>query len=1048
MINLTAYAFKYQRLVLAGVLIVIGMGIALLQNYPAQEDPPIKVREAIVSAYFPGMSPERIESLITRPLEEKIREIPEVQRIISTAFTGGTVISVKLYDRYAQLGPIWQTLRNKMADARGSLPNGVVGPSVNDEFGNVAIATLAITSSGFDMVETRQVAIALREQLNAIPGVRRIEVHGLPTERIFLEASPAKLSQLGLSVFDVMQTLQSQNVVLPGGQVTADKMTVNLEPSGNFASLKDIEQSPILLPKTGQAIALSDIFSVRRAFVEPPTTGALYNNQVALVLAISMVEGGNVVDLGNSLKTKFEQLKREIPLGFALDFATFQPDVVTHLISDVTRTLYETLGIVLIIVVLFLGMRTGLIVGTIVPLTMLMSLIIMSLMDIELQRVSIAAMIIALGLLVDNGIVIAEDIMRRLAAGEDRQQACINAGKSLATPLLTSALTIVFAFMPLLLADDQTGEYVRSLAQVTSIAILSSWLLSLVFTPLVCYHFMKLGSNHYPQESKEQYETRFYKVYRSLLEWTLHHRIIFLGLVSAAFVTAVLGFGLVPKQFFPNSERNQFMVVVNLPAGSPYSETEKAIKGIGAWLLDKTANPELSSVMSYIGYGGPRFVLAMAPVAAGPHRGYMVVNVPFGTDTNVLVNRTRNYLLANYPELRGEVKKFWLGGSETGLIELRISGLDTTTLKGIAEQVKQAMRQLPGTIDVKDDWENRTWKLVVKIDQALARRAGVTSADVSNSLNASLSGTTISVFRDNDQSIPIVLIGKEEDSISYDRIKTLNVFSFNGQVSVPLTQVAELIGVPQDGAIRRRNGVRTVSVSGKSLDLHASDLVRALRPALDRIVLPEGYRLGVGGELETSGNAQGALVKFLPMAFGAILLLMLWQFSSFRKVLIIAITIPLCLIGAVVGLLVSQATFGFMSIMGLLALAGIITNNAVLLLERIEDERNEGLAHYDAVVMASLKRLRPIVMTKLTCILGLVPLMLFGGELWYAMAVVIIGGLALGTVLTLGVIPVVYSVLFRVKVQAQALHPSTYSGQNSSMVSAVAGVPPNPNVEN
>lgn len=1047
MINLSAHAFKNQRLVLAGVLIVIVMGIALLQNYPAQEDPPIKVREAIVSAYFPGMSPERIESLITRPLEEKIREIPEVQRITSTAFTGGTVISVKLYDRFSQLGPYWQTLRNKMADARGSLPDGVVGPSVNDEFGNVAIATLAITSTGFNMVETRQVAIALREQLNAIPGVRRIEIHGLPREQIYLEASPAKLSQLGLSLGDVLQTLQRQNVVLPGGQVSVDKMTVTLEPSGNFASLGDIEQSPILLPKTGQAIALSDIFSVRRAFLEPPATGALYNNQVAVVLAISMVDGGNVVDLGKSLKTRVEQLKRDLPLGFALDFATFQPDVVTHLISDVTRTLYETLGIVLIVVMLFLGMRTGLIVGTIVPLTMLMSLITMSLMGVELQRVSIASMIIALGLLVDNGIVIAEDIMRRLAAGEDRQQACIKAGKSLATPLLTSALTIVFAFMPLLLADDQTGEYVRSLAQVTSIAILSSWLLSLVFTPLVCFHFMKL-SPHHQQASSEQYDTRFYRAYRSLLEWILLHRLLFLGLVSAAFVTAVLGFGLVPKQFFPNSERNQFMVLVNLPAGSPYSETDKAIKGIDAWLLDKKANPELSSVMSYVGYGGPRFVLAMAPVAAGPHRGYIVVNVPLGTDVGALVNRTREHILANYPELRAEVKKFWLGGSETGLIELRIAGPDATTLKGIAEQVKQAMRQLPGTIDVKDDWENRTWKLVVKIDQALARRAGITSADVARSLNASLSGTAISVFRDNDQGIPIVLMGKEKDPMSYDRIKTLNVFSSNGQVSVPLTQVAELIGVPEDGAIRRRNGVRTVSVSGKSLHLHASDLVRALRPALDQIVLPDGYRLGVGGELETSGNAQGALVKFLPIAFGAILLLMLWQFSSFRKVLIIAITIPLCLIGAMVGLLVSQATFGFMAIMGLLALAGIIINNAVLLVERIEEERHEGLAHYDAVVMAALKRLRPIVMTKLTCILGLVPLMLFGGELWYAMAAVIIGGLALGTVLTLGVIPVFYSVLFRVKAQAHALHPSMPSRQNSSVAPAAAGVTPNPNLEN
>jgi multidrug efflux pump subunit AcrB len=1030
-VNFTGASFRNPRLVVAGILLIVVLGVSLFLNYPAQEDPPIKVREAIVSASFPGLSPERIETLITRPLEDRIREIPEVQRITSTAFTGGTVISVKLYDRYFDLGAYWQTLRNKMADARSSLPQGTIGPLVNDDFGNVAIATLAITAEGFGMDEMRQVALTLRDQINTVPGVRRIEVHGLPREQIYLEASPSRLSQLGLSLGDVLQTLQRQNIALPGGQVIAGQVTVTLEPTGNFASVGEIEKVPLLVPKTGQALALGDVFRVRRGMAEPRSTGALFNNRPAIVLAISMVDGGNVVDFGKALRAKVTQLKGELPLGFTTDFATFQPDVVTHLISEVERTLYETLVIVLMVVMAFLGLRSGIIVGTIVPLTMLMSLIVMSLMHIELQRVSIASMIIALGLLVDNGIVIAEDIMRRLAAGEERRQACIAAGRSLATPLLTSALTIVFAFMPLLLADDQTGEYVRSLAQVTSIAVLSSWLLSLTFTPLVCYRFMKVDAGHHAAESDAHYDTRFYRGYRRVLELILRRRAPFLAVVAAAFVLALYGFTRVPQQFFPNSERNQFMVLVNLPAGAPYTETERAIRGIDAWLLDKRANPEVTSVVSYVGYGGPRFVLAMAPVAGAPHRGYIVANVPVGTDVDLLVARARSHILSNYPQLRAEVKKFWLGGSETGLVELRITGLEATVLKGLAEQVKQIMRRLPGTVDVKDDWENRTWKVVVDIDQALARRAGITSADVAYSLNASLSGMPVSVFRDADQSIPIVLQGREDEQITYDRLKTLNVFSANGQVSVPLTQIAELVGVPQDGAIRRRNGVRTVTVSGKNLDLHASQLVAAIRPAIAQIKLPEGYRIGVGGELETSGNAQGALLKFLPLALGAILLLMLWQFSSFRKVAIIGITIPLCLIGAVAGLLVAHATFGFMSIMGLLALAGIIINNAVLLLERIQEELHEGKEHHEAVVMAALKRLRPIVMTKLTCILGLVPLMLFGGELWYGMAVVIAGGLALGTVLTLGVIPVVYTIFFKVRKPATpvaAIEPSLQPG--------------------
>ncbi|MDP1979454.1 efflux RND transporter permease subunit [Undibacterium sp.] len=1016
MIKLTAYAFKNPRLLIACIVLITGLGISLFLNYPAQEDPPIKVREAIVSAYYPGMSPERVEQLLTRPLEEKIREIPEVQRITSTAFTGGTIISVKLYDKYFQLEPLWQKLRNKMADARSSLPDGVNGPGVNDDFGNVAIATLAITADGYRMAEMRQVALKLRDNLTGLPGVRRVEVHGLPAERIYLEGSPAQLSRLGLSLGDVLASLQKQNVVLPGGQVIADKAIVTLEPTGNFSDMADIEKTPILIPKTGQAIALSDVLTLRRAYVEPRSTGALFNNKPAIVLAISMAEGGNVVAFGQSLKARIAEVKPGLPLGFMLDFATFQPEVVSHLIADVERTLYETLVIVLIVVMVFLGMRTGLIVGTIVPLTMLMSLIIMSLMGIELQRVSIASMIIALGLLVDNGIVIAEDIMRRLVAGEDRKQACIDAGTSLSTPLLTSALTIVLAFMPLLLADDQTGEYVRSLAQVTSIAVLSSWVLALTFTPLVCYHFMKVSASH-QQESEEHYDSRFYRGYRRLLEGILRQPLIFLAAVTFAFVLAISGFGLVSQQFFPNSERNQYMILVNLPAGSPYAETEQAIKKIDAWLLDRKTNPEVSSVVSYVGYGGPRFVLAMAPVAGAPHRGYIVVNVPLGTSVDAPLERTRNYLYANFPELRAEVKKFWLGGSETGLVEFRITGSDATTLKTLAEQLKQQLRSLPDTIDVKDDWENRTWKLLVKVDQAMARRAGITSSDVALSLNGALTGIQVSVFRDSDQTIPIVVTGKDKEMMSYDKLKTLNVFSENGQTSVPLIQIAELIGVPEDGAIRRRNGIRTVTVSGKSLSLSANALVKRMRPQIEKIKLDEGYRIGVGGELETSGNAQGALVKFLPVALASILLLMLWQFSSYRKVLIIAITIPLCLVGAVAGLLLTRANFGFMAIMGILALAGIIINNAVLLLERIAEELHEGKPHYEAVVMAALKRLRPIVMTKLTCILGLVPLMLFGGELWFGMAVVIVGGLALGTVLTLGVIPVMYTILFRVKKQ-------------------------------
>jgi multidrug efflux pump subunit AcrB len=1020
MTGLTRFSLANSRLIIAGTILVVLTGIFTFLGFPAQEDPPIQVREAIVTAYFPGMSPGRVEELIAKPLENKIREMPEVQRITSSSFTGGVMISVKLYDRIFNLAPYWQQLRNLMADMRGSLPAGTIGPSVNDNFGDVAVATIALTAPGFTMEEMADITRNVRDQLRTVGGVRRIDLHGLQPQRVYMEASVAKLAQLRISLAAILTAMQAQNVILPGGQIEADGVLVTLEPTGNFTSLADIESTPLLIPSSGQTIALGDIFTVRAGYAEPMSSAAFMNNKQATVLAVSMAQGENIIDFGRRIRARMAEIETTLPIGFVVDYATFQPDVVSHSIGEVERTLYETLVIVLVVVMVFLGIRTGLIVGTIVPLTMLASLIIMNMVGIELQRVSIASLIIALGLLVDNGIVIAEDISRRLALGEERKHACIEAGRTLSLPLLTSSLTIILAFAPLLLADDQTGEYVRSLAQVIAITLLSSWVLCLTVTPLLCFYFLKAeASGHHDPDSDHHYDTRFYRIYRGILGGLLRNRLLFMAGIIIAFVLAVQAFSLVPQQFFPNSERNQFMIVVNLPAGTPIDRTQDSVRRIGDWLLDKNANPEVTSIVSYVGYGGPRIVLAMAPVSGAAQRGFILVNVPVKTDLDPIVARTRSHLLDEFPELTGEVKKFWLGGTETGLVELRVVGQNADVMKNIAERVKAILRSSLGTVDVKDDWENRTLKMVINVDQTRASRVGITSADIAVSLNAALSGTQISTLRESDQAIPIVLKGAPDEQLTIDRLRSLTVFSADGKRAVPLLEVAEFAGIPEDAVIIRRNQARTITVSGKSTEMSSGQLLRSIRPKLAEIPLPEGYRINVGGEQEASGNAQGALLKFMPVCFGAMMLLMVWQFGSFRKVLVIALTIPLCLIGAVSGLLISQATFGFMAIMGLLSLAGIIINNAILLLDRIHEELISGKTQYDAIISAAQKRLRPIVMTKLTCILGLVPMMIFGGELWYGMTVVIMGGLALGTLLTLGVIPVLYSLLFRVRPPAK-----------------------------
>ena len=457
--------------------------------------------------------------------------------------------------------------------------------------------------------------------------------------------------------------------------------------------------------------------------------------------------------------------------GFEAAFPTFQPDVVSHSVKEVERTLYETLLIVLVVVMLFLGVRTGMIVGSIVPITMLLSLIVMRMMEIDLQRVSIASMIIALGLLVDNGIVIAEDVIRRLSGGEEKRAACINAGQTLAIPLLVSSLTVILAFMPLLLAEDQTGEYVRSLAQVIAITLVSSWILALTITPVLCFYFINPGSH--ADESDENYNTKFYRGYRLVLHKLLRNRVAFMTLIIGLFCLSVIGFRSVPQQFFPNSSRNSFMIVINLPAGTEIERTGESMIGLNQWLLDKTQNPEVESVMSYLGYGGPRIVLAMAPIQSGSQRAFTLVNVPVNTDVGPIVERVRLHMLQNFPEIAGEVKKFWLGGSETGLVQLRIVGNDADTLKNISESVKNLMRSVPGTIDIKDDWENRTMKFVVKINQDRANLAGVSSADIALSLSAALQGMQISAYREGDQVIPIVLRGESDVKLSLDQVRTL-----------------------------------------------------------------------------------------------------------------------------------------------------------------------------------------------------------------------------------------------------------------------------------
>uniref|UniRef100_UPI002603A058 efflux RND transporter permease subunit n=1 Tax=Pelagibius sp. TaxID=1931238 RepID=UPI002603A058 len=779
--------------------------------------------------------------------------------------------------------------------------------------------------------------------------------------------------------------------------------------------------SVITIPATEQVAYLRDVLSVSRAYQDPPQALAYYNGQPAIVLAVSMQKKGvNVLDFGPRVKAKVAEIEAELPIGYALDFATYQADYVAESVDGVTLNVYETLGIVLAMVMLFLGWRTGLIVGSIVPLTMLVSLVFMSVLGIELERVSLATMIIALGLLVDNGIVIAEDIGRRMAAGASRQEAALGTGRQLSLPLLTSSLTTILAFLPLMLASDSSGEYMRSMSLVIMIALMSSWLLAMCFTPLLCVWFMGEPKTT-PAQVKAAYDGRVYQIYKAVLRWLLRARIPFVIAVAAGLVGGFTLLAQVPQQFFPESSRNQFYIYLDLPNGATTKATAETVQKVVAWLGDEEVNPEVVSNVAYVGYGGPRFFVPLAPRDEDPHVAFILVTASDVEAVDPLIERSRLYLAENHPEAYGRLKKFFLGNSETGLLEVRLRGRDLETVAAYGKEVEAALRAVPGALDIHNNWENRTTKVLVEIDQVRARRAGVTSEEIAQSLNTFFTGEAVTAYREGDQIIPIVLRANDAERTNMDRLRSIEVYSASGGHSVLLSEVADFVPVNQYSRIERYNLKRTVTVQAKHSWLQAVELLAAVEPALQRIEarLPAGYSIEVGGEPEDAAKGEQALFEFVPHCLALIVLILVWQFNSFTKPVIIFITIPLSFVGAAVGLLATGAFMGFMAMLGFLSLAGIIINNAIVLLDQIKVEIEQGATPYDAVINASVSRLQPVMMTTLTTILGLLPLMLPPDPLFFAMAVVIAAGLSVGTILTLATVPVLYTLFNGVKIPSK-----------------------------
>ncbi|WP_111497615.1 efflux RND transporter permease subunit [Marinobacter bohaiensis] len=1039
--NLSQLAFRFRPVLYLTTAIAILYGVVSYFALPTREDPEITIRQAVISTSYPGLTAEQVEENITKPLEASVRKVGEVEKIRSTSMRGRSLIHVEIQDRFFNLDQIWDEVREQIDAAQSELPEGTGTPVLNDDYGDVAVVTAALTSDVFSQAEQMEMAEHIRTAIYGIEGTEKVELLGEQPQRVFIDLPETRMAELGLTPNELAGQLQSRNVMPPAGVIESGEQRFALQVSGEYSDIDALRNAEIQLPDGG-TMRLGDLGHVNRGYVDPVEQPAYFNGKRAIVLAISMLDGYSVLDYGHAVKNTLHKVRQTLPAGYDLQIMTFQADQVANAVYGVTSSVIQTLVIVLAVVILFLGVRTGLIVGSIIPAVMLVTLAIMGFMDMTLQRMSLATLVIALGLLVDNAIVIAEDFKTRLENGASRDEALKQTGGELAVPLLSSTLTTILVFLPLMLAEHVSGEYTRSISIVIAISLLTSWFLSLTLTPVLCHRFLKLpeqdaarrrgpgaskegASKEEASEesaSKESLSDRLFRFmasrYESLLRRVLRHRPLFLGIMVLALIGGVGLMQVVPKKFFPDSDRTQVLVYLDFPSDIAPSEADRRIQAIsGALNDDQALHEDVSSVAAYAGFGGPRFVLSLTPIDPAPNKGFLVLNVSDRDRVDAVMAETRTVLNRDFPDVYPQITKMFLGPSDSNLLEIQVKGPDREVLFGAAQQVEQALKDLPGSRDVRQSWEARIPTLNIQVDQAQARSAGVTSEDIARSLRGAIDGYHLSNYREGDNIIPIMLRYEEAERSSLQRLKSLTVYPLeNPGQGVPLNQVAQVHIGNGYYRIDRENLVRTITIEGRNAGLTAEDMMPRIQPALDRIEadLPPGHWIEFDGVVTQSAEGKAALQAYLPMCLGVIFILLVAQFNSFKRPLLIVTTIPLVIVGVALGLMLMRANFGFMVLLGIYSLAGIIINNAIVLIDRIDiDRRDPALDMTEAVIQASVRRLRPILMATVTTILGFLPLIVGRDALFYGMASAMACGLALGTVMSLGVVPVLYTYFFR-----------------------------------
>ncbi|MEO8344240.1 MAG: efflux RND transporter permease subunit [Betaproteobacteria bacterium] len=1034
--NLSEWALKHRTFVLYLIIVFALVGFLSYEKLGQSEDPPFTFKVMVVKTNWPGATAHEVEQQVTDRIERKLQEVPNVDWVRSYSKPSESLVFFAIKDSApsAIVPDTWYEVRKKIGDIRNSLPAGIQGPFFNDEFGDVYTNIFALTGDGFGYHALKEFGDRVRAELLRVPGVAKVDFIGEQDEKIFIEMSNAKLAMLGVAPTQIIQTLAAQNVVAAAGVFDTGTDRIYVRPSGAFDNVDAIRD--ISIRANNRVFRLGDIATVTRGYVDPPQQKMRWQGKEALGLGITMVKGGDVIELGHGLDHAMVRIQQQLPVGVDIAQVASMPRAVQRSINVFIRSLTEAVLIVLAVSLVSLGLRTGLVVAISIPLVLAVTFFFMFLFDIGLHKISLGALILSLGLLVDDAIIAVEMMAIKLEQGYDRFRAAGFAYTSTAFPMLTGTLVTIAGFLPIATARSSTGEYTRSIFQVSAIALMASWVVAVIVIPYLGYKMLPdyskgrgpslwarlwakarnlpapLPAQTHHGDPEAVYRTPFYVRLRSVIAWCVDRRKTVIVATLVLFVGALALFRFIPQQFFPASSRPELLVDLRLAEGSSFAATLAETRKLEA-VLEREAGIE--SFVTYVGSGSPRFYLPLDQQLQQANFAQVVVTANSIADRERIRTRLLALFETDFPSLRGRISRLENGPPVGFPVQFRVSGEDIPTVRRISREVAEVMRADPGTSSVQFDWDEPSKVIRVAIDQNKARVLGISSQDLALFLNNSLSGFSVTYFREKDKQVEVLLRGATEERAKISFLKDLALPVANGR-AVPITQIAEIRYEQEDGIIWRRDRLPTITVRSDVIgEAQGPDVANRINPGLDKIrqSLPLGYRIELGGAIEDSARGQKSIAAGAPLFFITVFTLLMIQLQSFSRTLMVVLTAPLGLIGVALALLLFGKPFGFVALLGTIALAGIIMRNSIILVDQIEQDITAGHAPWGAVVGATVRRFRPIVLTASAAVLGLIPLI--RSDFFGPMAVAMMGGITIATGLTLLFLPAMYAAWFRVQ---------------------------------